>query len=294
MTIGYDTHHHVVPKFYVEAMNEAGIKKVSGLAFPKWTPATSLRMMDKVGIGKAMVSISTPGVDPAKQPVDLARKLNEYIARLGSDYPDRFGGFAAIPLPEPEAAVAEAVYALDTLKLEGIGLMSHSGGSYLGASEFDEMLSEINARGATVFIHPTDPVDSYMDGLMFTFYGWPLDTSRAVASLEAAGVFDRHPDITFIVSHGGGALPAIRNIVTRRHQLMADTAKVADEIPLESVVESYGSERITFGSDFPWGKKAGFWKRQIEKSWSDRRELLEAVFRQNGKTSVSRKMEGVK
>jgi len=293
MTIGHDTHHHLVPDFYADAMKEAGITKVSGLAFPKWEPATSLRMMDKVGIEKALLSISSPGVDPAREPVEMARRLNELMAELRVKYPDRFGGFAAIPLCDPAAAVAEAVYALDSLGLEGIGLLSNSGGHYLGDPRFGDLMAELDARAARVFIHPNDPEEPFADGLVLTFYAWPLDTSRTVASLEAAGVFERLPDITFFLSHGGGALPAIAEIVKRRAQLMADTAKVADEIPLESVVETFGKDRITFGGDFPWAKKARYWKTQIEKSWANRDELMESVFETNARTTFSRAKERV-
>ena len=294
MNIQFDTQHHFVPDFYVKAMNEAGITRVGSIRFTRWSPTTSLRMMDSVGIEKGVLSISTPGVDPAKEPVSLARKLNEFIAEQRTANPERFGGFAAIPLCDPAAAAAEVVYALDTLGFEGIGLMSNSEGNYLGDPRFAEMFSEIDARDGVVFIHPNDPVDPFLEGLANVFYGWPVDTSRSVVSLERAGVFERMPHITFLLGHGGGALPAIADIVKRRRQLMADTAKVTDPIAIRMVIETFGRDRVTFGSDFPWGKKAQFWKTQLEKEWTADQGLIEAVFRNNARALFAPAMEEVR
>ncbi len=294
MNIQFDTQHHFVPDLYVMAMNEVGITEVGSLRFPKWSPTTSLRMMDAVGIEKGVLSISTPGVDPAKEPVVLARRLNEFIAEQRSSHPERFGGFAAIPLCNPEAAAAEAVYALDTLGFEGVGLMSNSEGRYLGDPRFTPLFSEIDARDGIVFIHPNDPVEPFLEGLANVFYGWPVDTSRSVLSLERAGVFDQMPNITFLLGHGGGALPAIAEIVKRRPQLMADTAKVTDPLSIKMVMETFGRDRVTFGSDFPWGKKARFWKTQLEKEWRADEESLEAVFRNNARALFAPALEEVR
>lgn len=278
-----DVHHHVVPPFYVEAMAEAGVRKVATRAFPKWSPERSLRLMDSVGIERAILSLSTPGVEPARDSAGLARRCNDYLATLRELRPDRFGAFGVIPFVDSDAAAGEAVYVLDELKLEGIALLSNGAGAYLDDPRFEELFLEIDRRGALVFIHPSDPIATGYGGLLSIFYGWFVDTSRTVALMEAAGVFDRYPNVTFVLSHGGGALPAIGEIVAKRSRLCCDTAKVAEPAPLDAILATFGPSRVLFGSDFPWAdeRKAPYWKSRIEASWGGDDELLDSVFRGN-------------
>src|SRR5262245_25229068 len=92
----------------------------------KWTVGQSLEDMDKGGVATAILSVSEPSVffgnyDLARQ---LARETNEFAAKLIGDYPGRFGMFATVPLPDTEGALREMEYALDTLKMDGVCLMT--------------------------------------------------------------------------------------------------------------------------------------------------------------------------
>jgi predicted TIM-barrel fold metal-dependent hydrolase len=98
-----------------------------------------LSFMDDAGINAAITSISTPGVhmgdDAAAR--DLARRVNELSAELIQERPDRFGGFAALPLPDVDGALQALEYGLDILKLDGVILFSNARGIYLGDARFD-------------------------------------------------------------------------------------------------------------------------------------------------------------
>ena len=112
MTI--DTHHHMLPDFFWRETENAHAP-VGGLAPLRWSKDATLSFMDDAGIDVAVLSVSTPGVhtgDSAKASA-LARRCNEFAAELVRARPDRFAGFACIPLPDVDASLEELSYAID-------------------------------------------------------------------------------------------------------------------------------------------------------------------------------------
>src|ERR1700692_3531733 len=162
MPVTIDVHHHILPDFFWAETNDSA-HPVGGIAPPPWDPTSALAFMDDAGIGVAITSISTPGGhtgDDARAH-RLARSRNEFSASLIQRRPDRFGGFAALPLPDVDGALNELVYALDVLKLDGVVVFSNSNGVYLGDERFEPVFEELERRSAVVFVHPTaspDPV----------------------------------------------------------------------------------------------------------------------------------------
>ena len=116
-----DVHHQIFREEYVKALKDAGVTDTIGAEFPSWKPETSIKLMDKMGIRIAMLSVSAPGVYfkgidfPDGFSENLARFCNETIAGMKVKYPDRCGGFATIPMLNPAAALEELLYALDVL-----------------------------------------------------------------------------------------------------------------------------------------------------------------------------------
>src|SRR5882724_7637853 len=120
-----DVHHHFIPPFHSDSMMAPGRR--SGAAPPKWSPALSLEDMDKSGIATAVLSIVQPGIwygDNVEEARSLARRLNDYGATMVKDHPGRFGLFACIAPPDVPGSLNEIEYALDTLKADGIGLLT--------------------------------------------------------------------------------------------------------------------------------------------------------------------------
>ncbi|AJY75536.1 amidohydrolase family protein [Paenibacillus beijingensis] len=208
-----DMHHHFIPEEYVRALESRGITEGGGVPLARldWSPDKSLQMMDANQIGTAFVSLSAPGVYFGDQAFadELARMCNDYAAGMIRDYPGRFGAFATLPLPGTEQALRELEFALDTLHMDGVALLTNYGGTYLGDSMFEDLLAELNRRKAVVFIHPE--VSPTSKDIRIDFPGWLLefvfDTTRAVTNLALSGALDRYPDIHFILSHMGGTVP---------------------------------------------------------------------------------------
>ncbi len=204
-----DVHHHILLPEYLEALASLGITSSIGVAFPTWSLEKDLELMDRLGVQIAVVSFSTPAanVPGTENARSLARLCNELITKMVKAHPDRYGAFATLPpLHDVEGVVRELEYALDILRLDGVELTSNYGLKYLGDSSFEEVYKMLNARKTVVHVHPTDP-PGVQFGIPAAVMDAPFDTTRAAFSLICSGVMERYPDITFILSHGGGTLP---------------------------------------------------------------------------------------
>src|SRR5438105_3940841 len=135
-----DFHHHFLPPRHLEAILA---QRESGRT-PPWSPEMSIEEMEKSGIATAMVSLVQPGVwlGGVENSRRLARECNDYGAKMVVDYRGRFGLFAAIPLPDTQGSLREIEYAMDTLKADGIGLMTSFEDKYLGDKSFEPVYEE--------------------------------------------------------------------------------------------------------------------------------------------------------
>ena len=283
-TRGIDIHHHFLPPSFVDALAQSGHPAAAKAEVLAWSPEKSLSMMDESGIETAIVSLSLPGASftGAADPAALARQGNEYAARMIADYPDRFGAFASLPLLDAQAAIDEVEYALDTLKLDGVTLLSNVRGRYLGDSDFDALLAELNRRKATVFLHPNQaPSPGFND-----FVEFPHEVTRALASLTESGGIERHNRIRYILAYGGGTLPFIASRVTvvgmdvfgsflktmiryllrvRTMQRMSyDLTASTDPFAWRALYGHSKPTRILMGSNYPWTSPAAFTRQQAE------------------------------
>jgi 6-methylsalicylate decarboxylase len=200
-----DVHHHFVTPTYSAALQQNNIRGVT------WTVGGSLAELDKSGIATAVLSLPPPGVTFGDVALGrkLARDANEYAAKLVQAHPGRYGSFAALPLRDADGTLAEMAYALDTLKAEGLSLMTSYDGKHLGDPAFWPILEEINRRKATVYTHPTPPAccAKILPMTSVNTIEGPVDTTRTMVSLLLTGAAARYPDIQWIFSHSGGVLP---------------------------------------------------------------------------------------
>jgi aminocarboxymuconate-semialdehyde decarboxylase len=207
----------------------------------------------------------------------LARRANEFLADLKRRRPDRFGGFAILPLPDVEGSLQELAHALDVLELDGVTLMSNAGGSYLGDTRFDGLFAELQRRAAVVFVHPTaspDPI-AHTLGLPDALLDYPVDTSRAIAKLHYSNTFARTPDIKYVFPHAGGTIPFVASrfaivdemgvipgaeergpIADTLRRLYWDTASAFSDPVLRLLRSVTGLANVVFGSDYPYPRDA--------------------------------------
>jgi predicted TIM-barrel fold metal-dependent hydrolase len=215
-----DVHHHFIPQFHADAMMAPGRRAAP---LPKWAPAMSIEEMDKSGIATSILSIAQPGVwfgNNVEESRKLSRDLNELGAKTVSDHAGRFGLFAVIAPPDVEGSLKEIEYALDTLKADGIGLLTSYGQKYLGDPSFAPVYEELNRRKAVVYVHPTTPdcCRGLVPGIPPGSIEYATDSTRTIAHLVFGGHATKFPDIRWIFSHSGGTLPFLTSRFVRLAQ----------------------------------------------------------------------------
>lgn len=307
MTGIIDTHHHIYPPHYVaknlqRLLDDATILPAS--AYQNWTPTLALEQMDKAGIASAVTSITSPGIwfegDPDNRA--RARDCNEFGAEMMRSHSSRFGMFAAIPVPDIDGSLAEIAYALDVLKLDGIGVLTSYAGKLLGDPAFDPVFDELNRRKAKVFVHPTmSCCGNVFPGVSGPTIEFPTDSARAIASLLLRGTFGRCPNVTFLFSHGGGTLPSIVQRVLGSVRLLApedrarflphgaehelnrqyyDTASIAlNPAGMAAVMKLFPATQITYGSDAPFGSTTGIAEALLKLDFAP--DVLRGIQRDN-------------
>ena len=209
-----DVHQHFVsPSYYqmLTARNSPTAPVPGYAAWKDYSPARVVEQMDKLGIATAMLSITAPGVwfGDVQEARKLAREMNEYAAaKMVGDHKGRFGLFAVVPLPDVEGTLREIEYAMDTLKADGVGLLTSYGNAWLGDASFAPVLDELNRRKAVVYVHPTDAACclGLLPKVPNQMLEYPQDTMRTITSLIVSDTATRCPDVKFIFSHGGGPL----------------------------------------------------------------------------------------
>ncbi|MEU5763937.1 amidohydrolase family protein [Nocardia sp. NPDC047648] len=280
-TYRIDLHAHFLPPDYRAALLEHGHVTIGGYPTPDWSPEQALAFMDYYGIQAQALSVSDPGVSflRGKEATDMARYCNTYAAGLLRDHPERFGAFAVLPMPDIPASIAEAAYALDELRLDGVVLLSAYDGVYLGDPRFEPLLIALNQRNAYVFVHPAAiaadakpklPLPDFLEE--FTF-----DTTRAATLMMATGMTQRYPNIRFQLAHAGGTLPFLSHRISVASQTVIgelwpedlprpslldtqrqignfyyDTALSGSAAAMASVLAVGKRDHVVFGSDWPF------------------------------------------
>ncbi len=274
-----DVHHHFLPPVFRQTMGEATIgAPAPNRIAPQWQVSDSLAVMDRHGIDTAVVSAPPLWMPDMAKTRRLTRACNDYAAQMVADHPGRFGAFAALPLPDVDAARKEIDYAFDVLHADGIGLMTNYDDRYLGDSAFAPVFDELNRRKAVVYVHPTSC--SCNRGLFpeqpDSLIEFPHDTTRCVASLLFSGTFNRCPDIRFIFSHAGGTVPYLATrmallgsldkglarqvpggVMPVLRRLYYDTAISANPISMAALLKLVTPANVLLGTDFPFVPEQG-------------------------------------
>ena len=201
-----DVHSHIITPEFVYSLENEGRLLDEGFPLPKYNVKNHLKWMDEAGVQTSVLTLAAPQPSSA----EVVRQTNEDAARIKKEHPDRFLFCAALPLPDVNAAIREAIYSLDTLKADGIKLATNIGGQYLGAPELDTLFSVLNERKAVVILHPhrPEPVNrQVMQQTPLAMQEYLSETTRAVSNMISRNVLARYNNIKVVVPHCGAYLP---------------------------------------------------------------------------------------
>lgn len=207
-----DVHAHIIPPEYREFLQRHGAELEETFPLPVWEAEKHLAFMDSANIQCTVLTLPAPQpyYGNTQESATFIRKINEIAAQVKAAYPGRFLFCAALPLPDVNAAIREAIYAIDTLGADGIKLATNSRGQYLGDEELDPLMEVLNERQAVIIIHPHRPTP-YPENIIRTtplaMYEYPAETTRAVTNMVARNILVRYPHLKVIIPHCGSFLP---------------------------------------------------------------------------------------
>ncbi len=201
-----DVHSHIITPEFVSSLENEGRLMDEGFPLPKYNVESHLKWMDEAGVETSVLTLAAPQPTSA----DVVRQTNEAAALVRKEHPGRFRFCAALPLPDVNAAIREAIYALDTLKADGIKLATNVGGQYLGAPELDTLFSVLNERRAVIILHPhrPEPVNrQVMQQTPLAMQEYLSETTRTVTNMISRNALARYNHIKVVVPHCGAYLP---------------------------------------------------------------------------------------
>jgi predicted TIM-barrel fold metal-dependent hydrolase len=300
MTERLDGWTHILPPAYLTLLrrrhSETGRLK-------RWLTLTTLhdldarfRLMDRFRDYRQLLTLSMPPIEellPPEETGEAARIANDGLAELAARHPDRFVGWvASLSLLDPGAAIAEVQRAA-SLGARGVQLPTHVLGRPLDHPEYAPVWDAIAALGWAVWLHPVrgpDMPDYRSEDTsrheIWWCFGWPYDSSAAMARLVFSGLFDRHPGLRVVTHHMGAMIPylagRIRQGWGRDHgsrtpgadasllgpplarapieyfqDFIGDTALSGDANAMRCGLGFFGVERVMFASDFPFDAEGG-------------------------------------
>jgi predicted TIM-barrel fold metal-dependent hydrolase len=210
-----------------------------------WTPEKSLEQMDKFGIQTTILSTAGYGddvYDGSEKGATLARKSNDYAAKLADEHPKRFGFMAILPFGNVDASMKEIEYAFDKLKCDGVGFLSNIYDKWPGDPVYFPIFQELNRRKAVTFIHPFVPkcCRNLVKGVQDYVVEFDFDTTRAVTSMLYNGTLSKCPDLKVIVNHSGAAVPVL-------------SGRIKDRVPGDESRDHRDTERVGVNENIPKG-----------------------------------------
>ncbi|MBK8629839.1 MAG: amidohydrolase [Sphingomonadales bacterium] len=241
--------------------------------------------MDETGIDKAILALTSPGVQPMLDTAEargIASRANDYLADAVQKYPTRYIGMTAVAPQDPEWSAAEIRRGANELGFKGVQINSHTQGHYLDEPQFDPIFQALAETGQPLYIHPATLPDSMMGGMIDAgldgaVFGFAVETSYHLLRLVTTGLFDRYPDLQIIAGHGCEALPywlyrtdfmhkaGIRSGRYERlkplqhdlfHYMRTNFLGTCSGLPFEPaiklMIEVMGEDRVMYAMDYPY------------------------------------------
>jgi predicted TIM-barrel fold metal-dependent hydrolase len=241
------------------------------------------RAMDQFEGLRQVLALGLPPLEYVLSPgdaTDLARMANDEMAELVNRYPDRFvAAVAGLPLNDIDASLRETERTVRELKFKGIQIFSSINGKPLDRDEFMGLYEMMSGYDLPIWIHPARdkivpdyPDEAYSKYTLFTAFGWPYETTLAMARLVFTGILEKYPMIKFITHHCGAMIPFFskRVLLVREgpepgkgtplthppleyfKKFYADTVLGGSTPALMCGHAFFGADHLLFGSDYPY------------------------------------------
>lgn len=254
------------------------------------------KLMDRFPGYRQIISLGSPPVESlghAARVARLAKIANDTMAEWVAKHPDRFAGFvASLPWCDAGESAQEAERACAQLGALGAQIFSSINSHPIDSPETIALVERIHHMKRAIWLHPVRPmarpdypVESVSMFDSWWAFGWPYETSLAMARLVFAGVFDRHPDLVVVTHHAGGIVPMLEGRlaagldqlgsrtppgleaatatklrerpVDAFRRFHADTASFGSKLTIACGIEFFGPSRMMFASDLPFGPEQG-------------------------------------
>lgn len=241
-----------------------------------WDARARAAEMDGMGMARQVLSPMPELLSYWLEPADglaMCRWLNDTIARMAADVPERFLGLGAVPLQDLDAALRELGRVVNELGLCGVEIGTHVNGVSIGDPRFEPFFAEATRLGAAVFVHGLRPAG--MERLvgppqLEQVVAFPGDVALAAAAMVTGGTLEKHPLLRIALSHGGGAFPIVLPRLEHGWQSFPQLREAIPQAPsayasrfyvdtltysartLQLVMETFGPDRVMIGTDYPF------------------------------------------
>lgn len=239
--------------------------------------------MDEAGITTQVLSLAGPGAEllPEAESIMFAMDYNDALSAIIDSNPDRFAGFAHLPMVDPNAAAKELERAVNKLGFSGALINGTTNDLFLDDTSFEPLLAAAEELKVPLYLHPSFPpalvqntyygrlAPAISAALASAAYGWHAEVAIHILRLQASGTLDKFPELQLIIGHMGETLPfmmaraeaVLSRDATRVQRTLTETLKAQVSIttsgmftlpPLMCAIDTFGIERILFAVDYPY------------------------------------------
>jgi predicted TIM-barrel fold metal-dependent hydrolase len=243
-------------------------------------PEVRLKLMSKYGVDVQALSLTTEILDgfDAAEAADICRAANSDNFALCKAYPDRFVNICAFSLLDVKSALNELERSINELDCRGAIVSTNQNGKGLDSPEYFPFYRKLEEHDLPLFLHPTNwklyPLVEESEWVFMSRFGWPFDSTQAVWRLIFGGVLDRFPNLKIVMHHLGALFPYFTGriesgMIRLKEGLPRDMAEYWKNIYGDSALSGglpeayalgyafFGSDRVVYGSDYPFGPEAG-------------------------------------
>jgi len=277
-----DIHAHLTPQCFIQAMNRGeewhGVKPGTMRVAPRavWTPEQRLNDMNSLGVDVHVVSTGAAFYFYDQDPQVISamhRECNEEVHQMTMDYPDRFKGFAQIPMQDVNAAIKELDHVMNNLGFVGAMINDTADGRTFDEPEYLSLWQAAEQMGAVMFIHQQGG-DTLVTPRLNRYHlantiGNLVDRAVTFASFVFGGVMDKCPDLKVCLAHGGGYTCFGAGRMDRGWQVRSEAREHISQPPsaylskfyydclthsepaLRMLIDTVGIDRVIFGTDWP-------------------------------------------